>query len=152
MTYKNPTPVVVALYPVPVEDPSMMESPDYRTPIKLLAVRRAIEPMLGGLAFPGGYVDEGETAELAVVREMLEETGIGTELTHWKPVGTAITPTNRLLIFMRHIITVDHAHTLYSLRYGIPNREVSDFAFVDVHDTLCFPLHQSMLERKRLWA
>ncbi len=43
---------------------------------KILLIRRGIEPSRGKLAFPGGYVDWDETTEEAVVREVLEETGI----------------------------------------------------------------------------
>jgi len=39
----------------------------------LLLVRRAIEPRRGTWVFPGGYMDIGETAEEAAIRETLEE-------------------------------------------------------------------------------
>ncbi len=46
---------------------------------KLLLVRRGREPEKGKLALPGGIVEYGETTEEAVVREVKEETGIGTK-------------------------------------------------------------------------
>jgi ADP-ribose pyrophosphatase YjhB (NUDIX family) len=39
----------------------------------ILLLRRAIEPRLGAWVFPGGYMDVGETAEEAAIRETLEE-------------------------------------------------------------------------------
>lgn len=39
-------------------------------------VRRDHEPARGKLAFPGGYVDDDETAEQALRRELAEETGL----------------------------------------------------------------------------
>ena len=42
----------------------------------LIALRPAGKHLAGYWEFPGGRVEEGETAEQAVVREMREETGI----------------------------------------------------------------------------
>jgi 8-oxo-dGTP diphosphatase len=43
---------------------------------KLLLVKRRNEPFRGKWALPGGYVNIGESAETAVLREVLEETGV----------------------------------------------------------------------------
>jgi mutator protein MutT len=43
---------------------------------ELLFTRRAIEPHLGKLDLPGGFIDPMETAEQAAVREIQEELGI----------------------------------------------------------------------------
>lgn len=40
---------------------------------RILLARRAIEPRRGTWVFPGGYMDAGETAEEAAIRETLEE-------------------------------------------------------------------------------
>lgn len=42
---------------------------------QLLLVKRAIEPMKGYWAFPGGFSDYGEQPEDAAAREVFEETG-----------------------------------------------------------------------------
>ncbi len=43
---------------------------------KLLLARRAIEPAIGMLDLPGGFVEPMESAEAAVVREIQEELGV----------------------------------------------------------------------------
>jgi len=43
---------------------------------RLLVVRRAREPGIGRWSVPGGRVEPGESDEQAVVREVLEETGL----------------------------------------------------------------------------
>ncbi len=43
---------------------------------KLMLVTRGVEPNFGKLDLPGGFVDPGETAENAVVRELSEELGL----------------------------------------------------------------------------
>jgi 8-oxo-dGTP diphosphatase len=43
---------------------------------RLLLVRRGTEPAKGRWSVPGGRIEPGETAAEAVVRELLEETGL----------------------------------------------------------------------------
>jgi 8-oxo-dGTP diphosphatase len=43
---------------------------------ELLLIRRANEPAQGQWSLPGGRVEPGESWEAAVIRELLEETGL----------------------------------------------------------------------------
>lgn len=47
------------------------------TKLKVLLIRRGIEPFKGRWAFPGGFLQPDETAETGALRELREETGIG---------------------------------------------------------------------------
>jgi 8-oxo-dGTP diphosphatase len=44
--------------------------------LKVLLIERAREPFAGQWAFPGGFIDVGETPEQAAERELEEETGL----------------------------------------------------------------------------
>lgn len=57
-----------------------------RTENRFLLVKRGKEPLKGSLAFPGGGVEAGESAEQAAHRELMEETGL--TCTHLQLVDT----------------------------------------------------------------
>src|ERR671920_2472886 len=46
---------------------------------KILLVRRKNDPFKGMLSIPGGFINEGETAEEAMIREAKEETSLDVE-------------------------------------------------------------------------
>ena len=48
--------------------------------VELLLLRRAVEPGLGAWDLPAGYLDPGESFEVAARREAAEETGLEVEL------------------------------------------------------------------------
>lgn len=62
--YRNPKPTVDAI--IELDDRHVV------------VIERANPPL--GVAFPGGFVDEGESLEDACIREALEETGLEVEL------------------------------------------------------------------------
>lgn len=47
---------------------------------KLVLIKRKNPPFQGKFALPGGFVDVGETTEMAVEREVNEETGLTIEI------------------------------------------------------------------------
>lgn len=66
--------ITTAIFPVPaqVQGVSLICRRDKR----FLLVKRGKEPLKGWLAFPGGSVEPGETAEEAAKRELKEETAL----------------------------------------------------------------------------
>src|SRR5882757_2271498 len=61
---------------VQYENPSVLVSCILFHEDCLLWIKRATEPYKGYWAFPGGFVEYGETVEEATCREVLEETGL----------------------------------------------------------------------------
>ncbi len=131
--YKNPTPVVVLCVPINMG----------ANTIRLLTIRRNIEPALGMLALPGGYVDENENAETAAARELKEETGIDVDPAHVGILYTRVTPNNKLLIFCdTPDFAIDEIQNELTL-----NNEVSEFRFVSQgSDKIAFPLHNEAID------
>lgn len=64
MQYRNPTPTVDVIL---------------QQDSKVLLVKRKKDPFKGQLSLPGGFVNEGETAEDAMKREAMEETSLEVE-------------------------------------------------------------------------
>lgn len=131
--FNNPIPVVVCM--VPLIDELTNE-------ISLLGVVRGIEPQIGGVAMPGGYVDEGESAEQAATRELDEETGIYIAEDDWITLGTSVTPSNRLLI----LLVSEYPVARDLINSFTANDEVSALVAIDEDTSLCFPIHDKWVK------
>lgn len=120
MTYSNPIPVAVALVP-------------YHG--SLIGIRRGIEPCKGQIAFPGGYINSGETFFQALSRELQEETGIIIPDTSWDvfEIGDSL-QSNRILIFgiCKDIPMVD---------LSFISDETQEIVLIQPTTELGFPLH-----------
>lgn len=121
MTFSNPVPVAVAL--VPFDG-------------KLVGIRRGIEPRKGQIAFPGGYINSGETFKQALTRELYEETGIRVSEDSWDifHVGDSV-QSNRILIFgvCKEVSSIDS---------NFKSEETEGIFLIDQTMSLAFPLHE----------
>lgn len=127
-TYRNPLPVAVLLVP---------------TSAGLLAVRRGIQPKLGQLALPGGYIDFGETWMEACVREVREETGLefpAAEVRHHATLSSELGD-GVLIVFGRLAF-----RSKIDLSDFQPTAETSELTFIREPSELCFPLHVKAAE------
>lgn len=71
--WKNPIPVVVMIVPI---KKLYKSNPPTHVIDSVLSVRRGIEPDVGKLAMPSGYVDDMEDWRDAAIRELDEEVGL----------------------------------------------------------------------------
>lgn len=91
----------------------------------IVLVRRGHPPL--GMALPGGFIEEGETAEHAAVREMKEETGLDVRL-----LG--------LLGVYSHPLRDLRCHTLTTVFVGRPERPELLKAGDDAASAAFYPL------------
>ncbi|WP_413288899.1 NUDIX domain-containing protein [Bdellovibrio sp. HCB337] len=121
MSFSNPVPVAVALVP-------------YKN--KLIGIRRGIEPRKGQVAFPGGYINSGESFNQALTRELFEETGIRVPDTSWEVfhIGDSL-QSNRILIF-------GVCKDIPEANFDFKSDETQEVLLIEPTTALAFPLHE----------
>ena len=132
VSYRNPLPVAIALLPVTDDNGTA-----------LVVIRRTIEPRLGQLALPGGFIDYGESCQHAVTRELAEETGIQARPAD-VVLADALTdePGGYLLLF--GLLPVRPARDLPP---SVPTDETEGHQLLHAPAELGFPLHTAAVRR-----
>lgn len=102
---------------------------------ELLVARRGKEPALGTLDLPGGFVDNGESGEQAIVREIKEETGLNIQ-----KVEYMFSIPNIYLYSGMHIHTLDMFYLCHTEEEAI---QAAD----DVAECFWVPLKDVYVER-----
>ncbi len=115
-------------------------TPDDDKPAIILLTKRNVPPFQGYWCLPGGHIDDYETAEKAVVREVMEETGL-----HFTaPV---------FLYFFNEVFPQNNFHAVALAFYGkgtgaarlMPD-EVEEIAWFPLEEALALPLAFNHLE------
>ena len=132
--YANPKPVAVALVSV-----------DTNEGRRLMGVRRTIEPGLGRIALPGGFMEEGESAAMAAAREVREETGLDVLTSiHFVRDGQDCPAGNgTLLLFCRSVValTLQQFEECAQALARSGDGEANELVLIDERTELAFPLH-----------
>jgi 8-oxo-dGTP diphosphatase len=106
---------------------------------RLLLVRRGHGPAAGTWAIPGGRVEVGEMLAEAVVRELLEETGL--EGVCGELVGWA-----ELIDDDTHFVVLDFAVTLLDGGEPAAGSDTAEAAWVPLSDAAELPLAPGLAE------
>ena len=83
--YNNPIPLVLCLL---------------HTDEKVLMIRRAIPPYVDSWAPPGGFIDQGESIDVAAVREIREEIGVDVDPESMIPYSIVSIPSINQICFI----------------------------------------------------
>jgi|LauGreDrversion4_2_1035121.scaffolds.fasta_scaffold77964_2 ADP-ribose pyrophosphatase YjhB (NUDIX family) len=138
ITYLNPTPVVAAIVPVRAINPTsgVLE-------IGLLTIERGIEPQLGHLALPGGYLEYEDWRD-GLLRELFEETTIRIDDTSCVTLQAARSiDQNRKIVLFGSVPPIEHS----ALVNFIANRECPRFEIIFEVRELAFATHTEMARR-----
>jgi ADP-ribose pyrophosphatase YjhB (NUDIX family) len=131
ISYLNPLPVAVVV--VPVDEGGVV------------LVRRAIQPRLGQLALPGGFINYGESWQQAGAREVFEETGLHIAAEAIEHIATHSAPDSTVLIFGRSTNIAMKALDTIVLSREI-SAETSEVIVTTIALELAFPLHSQVLK------
>ena len=111
-----------------------------------LVVTKQYGDMKGMWSFPAGFVDNGETADQAVLREIYEETGIEGSVEGVIGLRTGVIKdiiSDNMIIFL-----VRPAHT--TIRQDIPDEEIEDVQFRSTYDLYqndhCSPMVRALID------
>lgn len=130
-TFLNPIPVVVGILPVRINNKT-----------GYLVQQRNINPKKGEWALTSGYMNDGETWQEALAREVLEETGLETlpEEYSLSEIGHSTTKSQLLIFGYRRKFITSMAEIPFK-----PNHEVSDLKVVFEMTDLAFESHTKVL-------
>jgi ADP-ribose pyrophosphatase YjhB (NUDIX family) len=115
----------------------------------LLMVRRGIEPQLGLLGLPGGFIEEGESWQTATVRELVEETGLVAEVDEVELANVLSAPSHVILIFgsVRPRDARDLVELTPEKVSALSDGETQELVVIYGAEELAFPLHTEMANR-----
>jgi ADP-ribose pyrophosphatase YjhB (NUDIX family) len=105
----------------------------------LIAVRRAIQPQIGALALPGGFINYGETWQEAGAREVWEETGLRISANEIVEYRVRSAPDQTLIIF-----GIAQPQKEEDLVPFTPNEEASERQILTAPVKMAFGLHEEM--------
>jgi len=108
----------------------------------LLLTRRAVEPCIGAWCLPGGYVELGESAEEAALRELHEETNLLAARARLLGVSTQQSAISGAVMVLGYVI--EDWSGLASMR---PDTDSSELRFFprDERPPLPFAAHRELL-------
>lgn len=125
--YNSPKPVIALVLMSWDRQPTMQPG--------VLVIKRGIEPHKGDWAFPGGYIDHGETWQQAAKRECQEELGLQLDPALLQLRKVQSTTNNYLVLFVGytgHIFTHSDGWGHHDLKACVNDSGEQEILAIDV--------------------
>ncbi|MGC9363994.1 MAG: NUDIX hydrolase [Fidelibacterota bacterium] len=128
----------VVLYEIPIPSVAVVLS-DRKG--RILLVRRRVEPGIGEWCLPGGFIEMGETAPGAAIRELREEIGIKIQAPRLLSVGSHLNG------YYGDVLIIGFSATIRGDERLIPGDDVSEAVFYPPpkRPRMVFPVHEEMV-------
>lgn len=141
-TWLNPVPVVVILHKVIGPKPTIKTGGLPVHPVGAVIAKRAIEPANGKWGLISGYMNIGESAEAAAVREFKEETNLDVE-TRPRYLYSFGNDDNQLMLFF--VVDKPMSYARFLTGKVCPENEELGIAWKG--QELAFPSHSDFLKK-----
>ena len=138
--YNNPVPVAVSAVIV------MNKEGEYG----VLGSRRAIAPEIGGVALPGGYLDEFEDFRDAAMRELYEESGLVVrDKENFHLLQDEITKRSNILVnyFFYKGEILSWEKVVEGFEKMNDKSESLELIFITPETEICFPVHKRIVDK-----
>jgi 8-oxo-dGTP diphosphatase len=112
---------------------------------RLLLIQRGHAPAEGLWSLPGGRVEPGETSQEAVIREVMEETGLRTSVIRFVGLVHRAAPNENVYVIEDYLVACE------GVAHPTAHDDARDVGFFSYAEARALPLTDGLLEILNEW-